>query len=120
MRIEISPSNTLHGTLILPLTQGDDVADASLTGVPSALKAQIANALSDGDRTLCYLVYGDFGEYEGDKGISGKRWVEYDELLDNIDSAHLERELEKYRKKEKKLAAAAKAKREREASEAGE
>ncbi|MBD40761.1 MAG: leucyl aminopeptidase [Euryarchaeota archaeon] len=49
MRIEISPSNTLHGTLILPLTQGDDVADASLTGVPSALKAQIANALSDGD-----------------------------------------------------------------------
>ena len=49
MRIEISPSNTLHGTLILPLTQGDDVADASLTGVPSALKAQIANALSEGD-----------------------------------------------------------------------
>ena len=49
MRIEISPSNTLHGTLILPLTQGDDVADASLTGVPSALKSQIANALSEGD-----------------------------------------------------------------------
>ena len=49
MRIEVSPSNTLHGTLILPLTQGDDVADASLTGVPSALKSQIANALSDGD-----------------------------------------------------------------------
>ena len=45
---------------------------------------------------------------------SDKRWVEYNELLDNIDSAHLERELEKYRKKEKHMAAAAKAKRQRE------
>ena len=40
--------------------------------------------------------------------------MEYNELLDNIDSAHLERELEKYRKKEKHMAAAAKAKRQRE------
>ena len=45
-----------------------------------------------------------FGEYDGDKGTSDKRWTEYDELLDNIDSDHLERQLEKYRKKEKQMA----------------
>ena len=75
---------------------------------------KLRNALTNSDRTLCYLAYGDFGEYEGDKGISDKRWLEYDELLDNIDSARLERELEKYRKKEKQMAAAARAKRQRE------
>ena len=75
---------------------------------------KLRNELANSDRTLCYLAHGDFGEYEGDKGISDKRWVEYDELLDNIDSAQLERELEKYRKREKQMAAAAKAKRQRE------
>ena len=75
---------------------------------------KLRNPLQNADRTLCYLAYGDFGEYDGDKGTSDKRWVEYDELLDNIDSTKLERELEKYRKKEKQMAAAAKAKRQSE------
>ena len=75
---------------------------------------KLRNPLQNADRTLCYLAYGDFGEYDGDKGTSDKRWVEYDELLDNIDSTKLERELEKHRKKEKQMAAAAKAKRQRE------
>ena len=78
---------------------------------------KLRNALQNADRTLCYLAYGDFGEYEGDKGTSDQRWVEHDELLDNIDSAHLERELENYRKEEKHMAAAAKAKRQRERDE---
>ena len=38
---------------------------------------KLRNALQNADRTLCYLAYGDFGEYEGDKGTSDKRWVEY-------------------------------------------
>lgn len=49
MRVDVSPSNTLNGTLILPLVKGDDVADATLTGVPSQLRNQIARALQEGD-----------------------------------------------------------------------
>ena len=68
---------------------------------------ELRNALKTADRTLCYLVYGVFGEYPEDKGTSDKRWVEHEELLDNIDHDHLKSELEKYRKREKSMEAAA-------------
>ena len=73
---------------------------------------KLRNALTNADRTLCYLAYGDFGEYDGDKGTSDKRWVEYDELLDNIDSgapaARAGRSMEEVQEEgEKQMSAAA-------------
>jgi hypothetical protein len=59
------------------------------------------NKLANADRTLQYLAHGDFGEDADDNGITDTRWVEYDELLDNIDSHDLKSSLSKYRKMEK-------------------
>jgi leucyl aminopeptidase len=49
MRIDVSPTNTHNGTLVLPLVKGDDVADATLSGVPASVKHQVARALEGGD-----------------------------------------------------------------------
>ena len=76
------------------------------------------NEIGEEDFVVSYLVFGRFAEDEDDEGFKDTRWVDLEDLLQNLDGAQL-KPLEDYEKKLAKRMAGQK-KRLREAMEADE